>query len=138
VERTAVDQAAPQQVSLIPREAEDLHWLAEGKTNSEIGTTVQTGHSTVGRLLERIFTKLGVETRTAVAARDQSTRCGSRRRHNVSPDGAGPELQSLLFSTRRVMPISSEDLRKLDGWPGPAYRPSLVRFIYFTHLQDPH
>jgi hypothetical protein len=34
------------------------------------------------------------------------------------------ELQTLRFSLRRVMPSPSEDLRKLDGWSGPAYRPS--------------
>ena len=53
--------------SLSPREAEVLGWVAEGKTNGEIGTILRISHRTVGKHLERIYRKLGVETRTAAA-----------------------------------------------------------------------
>jgi DNA-binding CsgD family transcriptional regulator len=51
------------------REAEVLHWIVQGKRDSEIsvilGASVRTIHKHVQRLLE----KLGVETRTAAALR---------------------------------------------------------------------
>ena len=61
--------AALQQQGLTPREAEVLHWVAEGKTNKDIGTILRASPRTVGKHLERVFAKLGVETRTAAAAR---------------------------------------------------------------------
>ncbi len=51
------------------REAEVLAWVAQGKTNEEIGTVLSISPRTVKKHLERIFSKLGVETRTAAAAR---------------------------------------------------------------------
>jgi DNA-binding CsgD family transcriptional regulator len=48
-----------------PRENEILHWLGEGKRNSEIGIILSMSTRTVGKHLEHIFEKLGVETRTA-------------------------------------------------------------------------
>jgi DNA-binding CsgD family transcriptional regulator len=68
-ESTKGDYAAPRHLGLTQREAEILHWVAEGKTNKEIGTILHTSPRTVGKHLERIFQKLGVETRTAAAAR---------------------------------------------------------------------
>jgi len=54
---------------LTPREAEVLGWLAQGKTNAEIGTILGARPRTVGKHVERILAKLGVETRTAAAVR---------------------------------------------------------------------
>ena len=51
------------------REAEVLAWVAEGKTNVEIATILGTRRRTVSKQLERVFEKLGVETRTAAAVR---------------------------------------------------------------------
>lgn len=68
-EETKVDYAALQQLGLTSREAEALHWVREGKTNKDIGTILRTSPRTVAKLLERVFSKLGVETRTAAAAR---------------------------------------------------------------------
>jgi DNA-binding CsgD family transcriptional regulator len=68
-ERTKVDYAAHQRLGLTPREAEVLHWVGEGKTNSEIGTILHTRPRTVAKHLEKIFAKLGVETRGAAVAR---------------------------------------------------------------------
>lgn len=49
------------------REAEVLAWVAQGKTNSEIGTILCMSTRTVQKHLEHIFQKLGVETRTTAA-----------------------------------------------------------------------
>lgn len=52
---------------LTPREIEVLAWVHEGKTNAEISVILGTRPRTVAKHLERIFQKLGVETRTAAA-----------------------------------------------------------------------
>ncbi len=54
---------------LTPREADVLRWVMAGKTNRDIGTILATSPRTVTKHLEHVFTKLGVETRTAAAAR---------------------------------------------------------------------
>jgi DNA-binding CsgD family transcriptional regulator len=54
---------------LTRRESEVLAWVAEGKTNVEIGTILGMRRRTVSKHLERVFQKLGVETRTAAAVR---------------------------------------------------------------------
>lgn len=55
-------------LGLSPREAQVLSWVAEGKTNGEIGIILGARPRTVAKHLERIFRKLGVETRTAAAS----------------------------------------------------------------------
>jgi DNA-binding response OmpR family regulator len=52
---------------LTVREAEVLYWVALGKTNPEIAGVLDMSPRTVNKHLEHIFTKLGVETRTAAA-----------------------------------------------------------------------
>jgi DNA-binding CsgD family transcriptional regulator len=54
--------------ALSPREGEILHWVGEGKRNSEIATILGISPLTIRKHLENIFAKLGVETRTAAAA----------------------------------------------------------------------
>jgi DNA-binding response OmpR family regulator/DNA-binding CsgD family transcriptional regulator len=54
--------------SLTVREAEVLYWVIYGKTNRDIGDILQSSHRTVNKHLERVFEKMGVETRTAAAA----------------------------------------------------------------------
>jgi DNA-binding CsgD family transcriptional regulator len=61
--------AALASLGLSPRETDVLLWIAEGKGNAEIGTILGMSGRTVGKHLERIYQKLGVETRTAAAAR---------------------------------------------------------------------
>ncbi len=51
-------------LGLTPREAEVLLWVAQGKTNSEIGVILEAATKTIGKHLENIFRKLSVETRT--------------------------------------------------------------------------
>jgi DNA-binding CsgD family transcriptional regulator len=53
---------------LTEREAEVLQWLAAGKSNIDIGKILSISPRTVEKHLERIFQRLGVETRTAAAA----------------------------------------------------------------------
>jgi DNA-binding NarL/FixJ family response regulator len=54
-----------QTLGLTPREAEVLMWVAQGKTNPEIAIILGISHRTVKKHLERVFAKLGLETRTA-------------------------------------------------------------------------
>lgn len=54
-------------LGLTPREAEVLFWIAQGKTNPEVAVILATSINTVKTQLQRIFGKLGVETRTAAA-----------------------------------------------------------------------
>lgn len=51
------------------REAEVLYWVVKGKTSRDIGDILDTSPRTVNKHLERVFEKLGVETRTAAAAK---------------------------------------------------------------------
>lgn len=53
---------------LTAREAEVLYWVAQGKINRDIGDILGASPATVKKHLERIYAKLGVETRTAAAA----------------------------------------------------------------------
>ena len=53
------------ELGLTPREAEVLWWTCRGKTNADIAAILDVGRRTVEKHLERIFPKLGVETRAA-------------------------------------------------------------------------
>jgi DNA-binding CsgD family transcriptional regulator len=57
-----------QSLGLSRREAEVLAWVAEGKTNPEVALILGLSPRTVQTYVDRIFRKLGVETRTAAAA----------------------------------------------------------------------
>jgi DNA-binding CsgD family transcriptional regulator len=54
---------------LTGREQEVLAWVARGKTNAEIAEVLWLAPSTVRKHLENVYGKLGVNTRTAAAAR---------------------------------------------------------------------
>lgn len=62
------DPARFQAMGLTPREAEVLHWIAEGKTSREMGSILGCSSHTVDKHAERILAKLGVENRKAAAA----------------------------------------------------------------------
>lgn len=53
---------------LTRRQSEVLSWVARGKTNAEIAQILSLKTGTIGKYLERIFPKLGVENRTAAAS----------------------------------------------------------------------
>ena len=57
--------ASLEALGLTPREAEVLTWVAQGKTNREVGMILGSSARTVQKHLEHIFQKIGVESRTA-------------------------------------------------------------------------
>jgi DNA-binding CsgD family transcriptional regulator len=65
----ASSTAALASLGLTRREGEVLRWAADGKTNIDIGKILGLSHRTVQHHLDAIYRKLGVETRTAAAAR---------------------------------------------------------------------
>jgi len=56
-------------LGLTQREADVLAWASQGKSNKEVGSILALSARTVGKHLEHIYSKLGVESRTAAAAR---------------------------------------------------------------------
>ncbi len=65
-EQQTTSQPRPlEHFGLTPREVEVLDWVAQGKTNCDIATILGNQPRTVAKHLERIYQKLGVETRTA-------------------------------------------------------------------------
>lgn len=59
----------PAAALLTAREREVLDWVAAGKTNRDIAAILGASPRTVEKHLERIYEKLGVETRTAAVMR---------------------------------------------------------------------
>lgn len=60
---------ALESLGLTEREAEVLAWVAQGKTNPEVGIILGMSSRTVQKHLEHVFEKLGVESRTAAILR---------------------------------------------------------------------
>jgi CheY-like chemotaxis protein/DNA-binding CsgD family transcriptional regulator len=52
---------------LTAREAEVLYWVVKGKTNRDVSDILGASPGTIKKHLERVYEKLGVETRTAAA-----------------------------------------------------------------------
>jgi CheY-like chemotaxis protein/DNA-binding CsgD family transcriptional regulator len=67
VSDTAVIEAMSLSFKLTAREAEVLYWVVKGKINRDIADILGSSPATVKKHLERVFAKLGVETRTAAA-----------------------------------------------------------------------
>jgi DNA-binding CsgD family transcriptional regulator len=65
--------AALEALGLTPREAEVMSWVAQGKTNREVGLILGSSARTVQKHLEHIFQKIGVESRTAAILRAWQT-----------------------------------------------------------------
>ncbi|MFZ3139824.1 MAG: response regulator transcription factor [Polaromonas sp.] len=65
----AVVEAIALSFNLTAREAEVLYWVVKGKVNRDIGDILGASPATVKKHLERVYAKLGVETRTAAAGR---------------------------------------------------------------------
>ncbi len=61
---------------LTNREVEVLHWLVQGKTNAEIGTILAVADKTVGKHLEHVFAKLGVENCTSAVSLAMGSNAG--------------------------------------------------------------
>jgi DNA-binding response OmpR family regulator/DNA-binding CsgD family transcriptional regulator len=67
VSDTGVIEAMSLSLKLTAREAEVLYWVVKGKTNKDIGEILGSSPATAKKHLERVYVKLGVETRTAAA-----------------------------------------------------------------------
>ena len=61
------------------REREILYWVAEGKTDKEIGRICGISHRTVQRHVQIVLQKMVVNTRTAAAAVVWRARLGGWR-----------------------------------------------------------
>jgi DNA-binding CsgD family transcriptional regulator len=66
---TTMQLQSPVRLRLSPREAQVLGWVSQGKTNKEIGVILKLSPRTVQKHLEHIYQKIGVESRTAAAAK---------------------------------------------------------------------
>lgn len=55
-------------LGLTKREAEVMIWVAQGKSNSDIATILESSPRTVAKHIEHIFAKFNVESRTAAVA----------------------------------------------------------------------
>jgi len=64
-QRTDGRIAALAALGLSPRETEVLSWVVEGKSNPEIGVILGISERTVQKHLERVYPRLGVESRHA-------------------------------------------------------------------------
>jgi DNA-binding NarL/FixJ family response regulator len=64
----AGDASALHSLGLTRRETEVLTWIAQGKTNYEIGVILSACTGTICKHVQRILVKLSVENRTAAAA----------------------------------------------------------------------
>ncbi len=67
ISEEAVVEAMSLSFKLTAREAEVLYWVVKGKINRDIADIVGASPATVKKHLERVYAKLGVETRTAAA-----------------------------------------------------------------------
>jgi DNA-binding NarL/FixJ family response regulator len=68
VSDAATVEATMHAFRLTVRESEVLYWVVKGKTNRDVGDILGSSPATVKKHLERVYEKLGVETRTAAAA----------------------------------------------------------------------
>lgn len=68
-ERPAYSIEVLQTLGLTPREAEVLHWVAEGKANAEVANVLTISVSTVNKHMESILSKLGVDNRAQAMLR---------------------------------------------------------------------
>jgi len=67
VSDSSVIEAISLSFKLTAREAEVLYWVVKGKINRDIADILGASPATVKKHLERVYAKLGVETRTAAA-----------------------------------------------------------------------
>lgn len=68
----AADYSSPaplEKLGLTAREAEVLLWVAQGKSNADVGVILGMAEKTVKAHLGSVFAKLGVESRTAATVR---------------------------------------------------------------------
>ena len=76
-----------EELGLTPREAEVLFWVAQSKTNPEIGLLLEMSTETVKKHLQHVYAKIGVENRAAALLCALETL--------GRPDGMKPAAQSV-------------------------------------------
>jgi DNA-binding CsgD family transcriptional regulator len=81
-------QVLLERLDLTPRQAEVLHWIAEGKTNAEIAVILECSFFTVKNHTKEIFQRLGVHSRVGAAA------CAYRCHFSEAGPSAPPPAQS--------------------------------------------
>ena len=67
-----------------------LYWVVKGKTNKDIGEILGSSPATAKKHLERVYVKLGVETRTAAAAWPSSASASCSRSSRGERSGWRP------------------------------------------------
>lgn len=107
--------------TLTPREREVLGWVAAGKTNAQIGQILGTMPRTVAKHLERIYEKLGVETRTAAAMKVVDKPHERIRRPDT--DASGATLRAIAKPALRA----PEPAELHPGSPPADARPTVRR-----------
>lgn len=65
-EQAAPGPAALIQLGLTPRQAEVVYWIAQGKSNADTALILDTSPRTIDKHMERIFSRLGLENRSAL------------------------------------------------------------------------
>jgi len=76
--RTVLEPSSLEPLGLTPREAQVLAWVAEGRSNEHVARILGVAPLTVKKHLEHVYQKLGVESRTAAAARAREAVTGER------------------------------------------------------------
>ncbi len=71
------------EMGLTPRQAQVLYWIAQGKTNAEIGTILGASHHTIHQHVNAILRKLGVENRGTAMLRALEV-LGLQRSHEAT------------------------------------------------------
>jgi DNA-binding CsgD family transcriptional regulator len=66
-------------LGITAREAEVLLWVAQGKSNAEVGVILGMAEKTVKQHLGSIFAKLGLENRNAATLQAVEVLSGGRR-----------------------------------------------------------
>lgn len=78
-------------LGLTPRQAEVLHWIAEGKSNGEIATILSCSFFTVKTHVKEIFHRLGVHSRASAVACVYRLHIGLLQQALASPEGGIPQ-----------------------------------------------
>jgi len=79
------------ELNVTQRQAEVLHWIAEGKSNGEIATILGCSINTVKAHVKDIFQRLGLHSRSAATACAYRAHISHARRPSDLPGRVIPE-----------------------------------------------
>ena len=110
----AMEEARPRQWApaerLTAREQEVVRWLCAGKTDRDIADILGISPRTVHKHLQRIYDKLGVETRTAAVMRVLRDMGQEGSSHSSNEDGISASSASVTSRARRLPPRTSTSM----------------------------